>query len=297
MSSPSSSSAQHAREALGLRLREIRVEAGLTASALADLMGRHHAKVSRIEHRSAAPSEADIREWCKRCGVPEQIPDLLATLRAVETMWVEWRRMEQAGLRHAQEAIWPLYQRTRRFRVYTPNLIPGVLQTRGYTAAILEGIRRRRAVPDGIEDAVAARMRRTSILQDPRHRFAVLIEESALTTGVGGTDVMIGQLGRLIEVSAAPSVSLGILPACPDRDAAWPVEGFWMFDDEQVQVELVSGHLTITKPARSRCTPRFSRSWPRSLSTAPPRAPALRRRSTLSVSEQIRAHASAHSLS
>ena len=212
-------------------------------------MGRHHAKVSRIEHGSAAPSEADIREWCKRCGVPEQIPDLLATLRAVETMWVEWRRMEQAGLRHAQEAIWPLYQRTRHFRVYTPNLIPGVLQTRGYTAAILEAIRRRRAVPDDVEDAVAARMRRTSILQDPRHRFAVLIEESALTTGVGGTDVMIGQLGHLIEVSAAPTVSLGILPACPDRDAAWPVEGFWMFDDEQVQVELVSGHLTITKPS------------------------------------------------
>jgi transcriptional regulator with XRE-family HTH domain len=177
-----------------LRLREIRVEAGLTASALAALMGRHHAKVSRIEHGSAAPSEADIREWCKRCGVPEQIPDLLATLRAVETMWVEWRRMEQAGLRHAQEAIWPLYQRTRHFRVYTPNLIPGVLQTRGYTAAILEAIRRRRAVPDDVEDAVAARMRRTSILQDPRHRFAVLIVESALTTVKGQDEVLSGGL-------------------------------------------------------------------------------------------------------
>jgi hypothetical protein len=224
------------------------VEAGLTASALAALMGRHHAKVSRVEHGSAAPSEADIRAWCMHCGVSDQIPDLLATLRAVETMWVEWRRMEQAGLRHAQEAIWPLYQRTRQFRAYTPSLLPGVLQTRAYTTAILTAIGRRRAVPDDIEDAVAVRMERKTILHDARHRFAFLIEESALTAGVGGAEVMIGQLGHLIELSAAPTVSLGVLPARPDRDDAWPVEGFWMFDDEQVQVELVSGHLTVTQP-------------------------------------------------
>ena len=248
MSASSSSSAQQAREALGLRLREIRVEAGLTASALAALMSRHHAKVSRIEHGSAAPSEADIRAWCKHCGVSDQIPDLLATLRAVETMWVEWRRMEQAGLRHAQEAIWPLYQRTRQFRVYTPSLLPGVLQTRAYTTAILTAIGRRRSVPDDIEDAVAVRMERKTILHDASHRFAFLIEESALTTGVGGAEVMVGQLGHLIELSAAPTVSLGVVPARPDREDAWPVEGFWMFDDEQVQVELVSGHLTVTQP-------------------------------------------------
>lgn len=249
MSASSSSSAQQAREALGLRLREIRREAGLTASALGGRLGRHHAKVSRIEHGSATPSEDDIRAWCEHCGVSELVPDLLATLRAVETMWVEWRRMEQAGLRHAQEAVWPLYQRTRHFRVYTPNLIPGVLQTRAYTVAILAAIRRRRSVPDDIEDAVAVRMDRKSILQDARHRFAILIEESALTAGIGGVEVMIGQLGHLIELSATPTVSLGILPSRPDRDAAWPVEGFWMFDDAQVMVELVSGHLTVTKPS------------------------------------------------
>ena len=33
-----------------------------------------------------------------------------------------------------------------------------------------------------------------------------------------------------------------------DRDAAWPVEDFWIFDDRQVNVELVSGWLTLTQP-------------------------------------------------
>jgi hypothetical protein len=31
-----------------------------------------------------------------------------------------------------------------------------------------------------------------------------------------------------------------------------PVEGFWIFDSAQVNVELVSGHLTITQPSEIR---------------------------------------------
>ncbi|GAB1641738.1 hypothetical protein KRMM14A1259_21610 [Krasilnikovia sp. MM14-A1259] len=91
MHASSSSSAQQAREALGLRLREIRVEAGLTALALAGRMGRHHAKVSRIEHGSAAPSEADVHAWCEHCGVPDQIPDLIANRHAHVRTGIELR--------------------------------------------------------------------------------------------------------------------------------------------------------------------------------------------------------------
>ncbi|RZU52075.1 hypothetical protein EV385_3916 [Krasilnikovia cinnamomea] len=189
-----------------------------------------------------------MRAWCEHCGVPDQIPDLIASLRAVETMWVEWRRMERSGLRHAQESRLPLYQRTRHFRIYTPNILPGVLQTKAYTTEVLTAIGRRRALPDDIAEAVAARMMRQQVLRDSRRRFACLIEESALAAGFGGAEVMAGQLGHLIAMSALPNVSLGILPFHPDRGGAWPVEAFYMFDDEQVAIELVSGHLTVTQP-------------------------------------------------
>ena len=211
-------------------------------------MDRHASKVSRIEHGSATPSEDDIRAWCRHCGAEGQIPDLIASLHAVETMWVEWRRMEQSGLKHAQKARLPLYQRTRQFRIYTPSILPGVLQTKAYTTAVLAAIGRRRAVADDLGEAVAARMERQHVLHDTRRRFACLIEESALAAGFGAAEVMIGQLGHLIAMSALPNVSLGILPFRPDRDAAWPVEAFYMFDNEQVAVELVSGHLTVTQP-------------------------------------------------
>lgn len=107
---------------------------------------------------------------------------------------------------------------------------------------------RRRRLPDDIDAAVAVRMERQRFLYEGNHVYAVLMEQTALWSGVGGADVTAGQLGHLVTVSSLPSVRLGIIPTRPDREVAWPIEGFWMFDDNEVAVELVSGHLTVTQP-------------------------------------------------
>ena len=51
-----------------------------------------------------------------------------ASLHAAEGMWIEWRRMERSGLRRAQEARLPLYERTRQFRPYSCWMVPGLIQ-------------------------------------------------------------------------------------------------------------------------------------------------------------------------
>lgn len=81
----------------------------------------------------------------------------------------------------------------------------------------------------------------------------------------------------------APSVSLGIIPMGLDRDAAWPVEDFWIFDDRQVNVELVSAGSPSPSRASSPCTGRPSASCQRSQSGALGRGRSSRRRSTLSL--------------
>jgi transcriptional regulator with XRE-family HTH domain len=245
---PSSSSAWQARQALGARLSEIRKDAGLTGRALADLCGWHEAKVSRIEHARTAPSAADIRLWCQHCGAPAETDNLLASLRSVADMFVEWRRMERTGLKRAQEAVLPLWERTRIFRAYSGWLIPGVVQTPAYTRAILRAIATRRGLPDDTDEAADVRTDRLRLLREGDHRFFVVMEESLLRTVIGGADVMAGQLGHLITVASLPSVSLGIIPMGLERDVIWPVEDFWIFDERQVNVELVSGWLTLTQP-------------------------------------------------
>ncbi|MET7976708.1 helix-turn-helix transcriptional regulator [Streptomyces mirabilis] len=242
------STAQQARQALADRLAELCRDAGLTGADIADRCEWSRSKSSRIMNARTPPSADDIRAWCRACNAEDQTEDLIASLRTAEGMWVGWRRMERAGLKQAQESRLPLYQRTRRFRSYSSWLVPGMIQTRPYTTAALQAIQRRRGLVDDVAEAVAARMERQRVLYEGDRRFAFLVEESVLRAGIGGAEVMAGQLGHLLSVASLPNVSLGVVPMRPDRER-WPAEGFWIYDTAQVNVELISGYLTLTQPS------------------------------------------------
>ncbi|MFJ8144867.1 helix-turn-helix domain-containing protein [Streptomyces sp. NPDC096048] len=244
----SSSSIQQAREALGKRLRELRKDSGLTARELASRAGWHESKCSRIENGRTPPSDDDVRVYTLHCGAHAQTADLIATARNIDGAYVEWRRLERSGLRRAQESVLPLWQRTRHFRAYSSWLIPGPLQTPAYIRALLVSIRDRRALPDDLDAAVDVRVDKQRVLYEGARRFAVVLEESALRHLIGGTETMAGQLGHLLSLATLPNVSLGVIPLSTDRTALWPVEDFWIFDEAQVNVELVSAFLTITQP-------------------------------------------------
>ncbi|GFH37619.1 hypothetical protein SCWH03_38570 [Streptomyces pacificus] len=114
MAVSASSSARRARQALAERLADLCRDAGLTGLDLAERCGWSRSKSSRIMNAKTPPSADDIRAWCQACGAEDQTEDLIASLRTAEGMWVNWRRMERAGLKQAQEVRLPLYQRTRR---------------------------------------------------------------------------------------------------------------------------------------------------------------------------------------
>ncbi|NVK76068.1 helix-turn-helix domain-containing protein [Streptomyces morookaense] len=243
-----SSSAQQARQALADRLAELCRDAGLTGRDLARLCGWHASKSSRIMNARTPPSADDIRAWCRATGAEDQTADLVASLRTAEGMWIDWRRMERTGLKQAQEARLPLYERTRRFRSYSPGLVPGLIQTRAYTETVLRAVQRRRVTVDDVVEAVTARMERQRVLHEGSRRFAFLMEETALRNSLGDDDMLTDQLGHLATVGSLPNVSLGIVPEQRHR-SRMPVEGFWIYDAAQVNVELVSGYLTITQPS------------------------------------------------
>lgn len=246
MAASSSSSVQAARQDLADRLGEIRRDAGLSGKDLAARLRWYPSKVSRIENARTAPSAEDVQLWCEACDATDQAADLVRSLRAVEGMFVEWRRMERDGLRQAQVAVRPLFERTSRFRSYSSWLVPGLIQSRAYTEAVLRAVQQRRVAIDDVAAAVDARVERQRVLHDPGKVFAFLLEESVLRSGIGGREVMVGQLGHLITAGAQPNISLGVIPARPDR-THMPVEGFWIFDSSRVTVELVSGYLTVSQ--------------------------------------------------
>jgi transcriptional regulator with XRE-family HTH domain len=247
MATSPSSSVQQARSLVAARLREIRLDAGLTARTLAANAGWHASKCSRIEHTRTSPSDADIRAWCRICGADDQIQDLIASSRAADSMYTEWRRIEVTGLRRVQETNVPLYERTQRFRLYQSHVVPGLLQTADYAHALLSSITSFRNTRDDAQDASEARLERSRIIYDGQHRLDAVIEEAVLRYRVGSREQMAGQLSHLLSLMPLPSISLGIIPFSTPR-SIWTVEGFVAFDDTRVDVELLSALVTITQP-------------------------------------------------
>lgn len=244
-----SSSVQRARLEIATRLREIRLDAGLTARALSAAAGWHESKTSRMESAKQAFTDADIRTWCAVCNAEDEADDLIAASRAADSMYVEWRRLHRTGLRRTQEARVPLYERTRLMRVYCSTVVPGLFQTPAYAHALLSAITAFQGTPDDVAEAVDARMARNRVLYEGDHRFAVVVEESVLRYRVGDAATMAGQLGHLLSVMSLPSVSLGIIPFTTDQRPMWTLETFTVFDDQRVHVELLSAQVTVVTPS------------------------------------------------
>ena len=237
-----------ARQALGMRLREIRADANLTGRELAALCQWHFTKISKIEHGTQAPSEGDVRAWCRACHAEEHLPDLIATVRAIESMYIEWTRHMRLGLKRSQACLIDLYERTKLFRGYENTVLPGLFHTAEYAKAILTFWNTFLDIPhNDVDQAVATRMDRQHILYTGARRFVFILEEQTLHTRVAGTEVMLGQLDRLLAIMSLPRVSLGIIPAAGQRHCL--AQGsFWIFDDDRVHTEGISAGLDITQP-------------------------------------------------
>jgi transcriptional regulator with XRE-family HTH domain len=236
---------QQARQALGGRLREIRGAAGLTQRDLARLVGWHSSKASRIEYGKQMPSENDIKQWCLRCGAPDQIPDLMAMVRALDEMWVEWRRSLGTGTRHRQREQIAFEGSARLLRWYEALLVPGIVHTPDYARGVISQIIDFYGVVNDLEQGVEARMERQRILYRGDHRLHLLLAEQCLYTLVVDRSTTAGQLDRLLTVQGLARVSLGIIP----RAARFNVlaNSFIIFDNTKVMVETISAELTVTQ--------------------------------------------------
>lgn len=244
-----SSSAQAAREAVAHRLRDLRREAGLTVVQLAAACGWHYSKTSRIENALTGPSAIDIRRWCAATHADDQAQELVVQSINAEALYRQWRHQVRAGLRHIQDSRVRGYRDTKIFRLYSCGLVPGLLQTEGYAAAVLGIAAQIHDLPaDDSAEAAHARVERSRIIHEPGHRFIVVIEEAVLHCQVAETDAMAAQLGYLLTAGALPAVSLGIVPMAARR-THWPEETFHLYDNRLVSVELVSAEVCVTQPS------------------------------------------------
>lgn len=237
---------QTARVSLGVRLRELREEAGLSGRELAARAGWHPSKVSRLEHGRQTANMDDLRSWARLCGRGDAAEGLVAQLRSLETHYASWRRQLSAGHEARQSSYLPLDERTRRFRIFESACVPGFLQTADYARFMFRrGVRLHR-VPDDGQRAVDARIERQRVLEAPGKTFSILVWEPALRLRLAPDTVMADQLERVIAELTSGRAEVGVIPMRCSTDVV-PSHGFWIFDDDRVLVETIGAELCLTE--------------------------------------------------
>lgn len=242
---------KQARDALGARLRELRQHAGLTGKELAESLGWHATKVSKIELGRQTPTDADITAWTGATNANGSRADLLASLRNLELQYAEWRRALRTGTRARQQSQIELEAKTMHIRGFESTLIPGLLQTAEYARYRLAESTDLHEIPDDIEQGVRTRMHRQEILYQPGRRLHFVLTEAVLRYQTCPPDVLAGQLDRLLALSSLRTLTVGVIPFSARLPVA-PWHGFWIYDDSRVLVETLAAELTLVQPQELR---------------------------------------------
>ncbi|HEY5833462.1 helix-turn-helix domain-containing protein [Streptomyces sp.] len=238
---------QQARlSALGLRLRQIREQAGVSARSIAARADINQSTLSRIETGKIRPSVDVLDRIIAVMGIETAAEELHDLLGVLHTEAEHLRRYARKGFGALQNQIGALERRTRLVRAFQPSLVPGLLQTAEYAAQALSHVYY--VTSTDLAQAAHGRIERQSILHEPGREFRYVITESALLYWVCPARVMLAQVDRLRELATLPTVRLGILPQ--DRPMPnFPQHGFTLYDDERVQIELHTSHVKLTAPA------------------------------------------------
>ncbi|MER8015600.1 helix-turn-helix transcriptional regulator [Streptomyces griseoluteus] len=198
------------RRRLGQELRKLRELKGMTAEEVADRLLVSQSKISRLENGRRSISQRDVRDLCGVYEVEDQ--------RMVDSLMEMARDSRQQGWWHTFGDIpYSVYigleTDAQSLRVYEPQLVTGLLQTRAYAEALVRG-----ALPETstaeIEKRVKVRMRRQERVTDDGNplRLWVVLDEAALHRVVGSKLIMREQLEHLIELSSLPHVTVQVLP-------------------------------------------------------------------------------------
>jgi transcriptional regulator with XRE-family HTH domain len=240
-------SVQQARQALGLRLRELRRHSGLTGRELAGQLGWPASKISKLENGHQTPTDGDLRAWANATGAEKVVAELVASLHTLDSQHAEWRRQLRGGLRSHQVELALLDEKTKLFRAFESTFIPGLLQTAEYARARFAQSIRVLKVPNDVDEAVRVRLQRQEILYRSDKRFHFLLTEAVLRYRLCPVEVMLAQLDRLVALSALRNVRLGIIPFETPYSVA-PAHGFWLLDEDLVIVETFSAELHLAQP-------------------------------------------------
>jgi len=182
------------REQLAVVLRQGRLDAGYgSQGAFARRLNVSRPVVTRAENAAhPVPSDAVLAAWAGATGVAlDTLADLAQRARSGTPDWFMPFRQAEAE--------------ARILHYWSPLVVPGIAQTRGYMRALFED--------EGhvqTDELVSARLGRQAVLG--KVPVTMIIGQSVLCRLVRSAAVMADQCGYLVTVAERPDVALHVLP-------------------------------------------------------------------------------------
>jgi Domain of unknown function (DUF5753)/Helix-turn-helix domain len=208
-----------AKRRLARRLTELRRASGHTANHVCDLLDWGRGKVGRFEaNHWRRPEMSDIRDLLRVYGVDDEERAELEGLAMQARARPWWRDYADVF-----ENEFPGFENDAvQIRVCMPLVLPGLLQTRDYTEALMRVAPK---PPAWRQKATEARMRRQQILDridGTAPKLVAVITEASLMYRWGTKVDRRDQVDHLVELSTHPNVDLRI-----QRFADGPHRGMW----------------------------------------------------------------------
>ncbi|MGW1059108.1 helix-turn-helix domain-containing protein [Micromonospora rubida] len=246
------------RRQLGRALRDLRTEAGMTLDGVAEAMHCSRQKMWRIESGLGAVRPIDVQGMCQLYRATRELMGALIAL-AAETKTKGWWHSYGDAIPDWFEMYVGLEAAASRLREHDDTLVPGLLQTPGYTRGVYQN--RPNMPPDELEEVLEVRRRRQGVLvrrlpKAPKLEW--VLSEAVLLRCVGGSAVMAEQLDRLLERTTLPNVSIRVLPLSAGAHYGALAGAFVMLDfplgnrvtpdPSVVYSESVTGALYLDRP-------------------------------------------------
>lgn len=189
---------------LGAELRHARVAAGYSSQeALAAKLGYDRSVIAKAEtgERPPSPEVADALEAELFPDGPSGFVGRLAKLaRRADGPIPSWF---ESWLEAEREAL--------TLRLWSPVLVPGLLQTAEYARALFVAAG---ADSDTADEMAAARLERQAILERPRvPHVVVVLDESVLRRLIGSPQVMADQLAHIADLAERTDITVQVLPS------------------------------------------------------------------------------------